>query len=65
MVNCLSVIVDGVIPYWRLALQHNLGKNSFSLRIYGPVAVICPAGNVSGITDRFTDTALDTQYKFI
>ncbi len=60
-----DTVTDGVVPYWRLALQHNRGKHSFSLGTYGIVADIFPAGNTGGPTDRFTDTAFDAQYQFI
>lgn len=61
----IDTVVDGAVPYWRLALQHNWGKNSLSVGTYGLIANIFPAGNTGGPTDRFTDTAFDAQYQFI
>jgi len=53
--------VHGIVPYWRVALQHNFGPHAFALGTYGLVATLYPTG-VSGPTDRFTDLALDAQY---
>jgi hypothetical protein len=53
--------VHGVVPYWRVALQHNFGSHSFALGTYGLVATLYPSG-VTGATNRFTDLALDAQY---
>lgn len=58
-------IVDGVAPYWRLALQKIWDKQSVSVGTYGLMANIFPAGNTAGPSDRFTDLALDAQYQYI
>ncbi len=60
-----SMVVDNAAPYWRVALQHHWGKNSFSLGTYGLVAKIFPGGATNGPTDKFTDVAFDAQYQFI
>ena len=60
-----DTVVDGAAPYWRVALQHQWGKQSLSLGTYGMWAKIYPAGSTSGPTDTFTDLALDAQYQFI
>jgi hypothetical protein len=57
--------VDGMAPYWRLALQQQRGKHSFSIGTFGLTADIFPEGMTSGSTDRFTDIAFDTQYQYI
>ena len=57
--------VDGIVPYWRVALQKVFGQHSISGGAYGLVADVYPAGNAGGATDRFTDSALDLQYQFI
>lgn len=57
---------DGVVPYWRLVLQKQLGPHSLSVGTFGMVADVFPAGALTtGPTDRFTDTALDGQYQYI
>ncbi len=60
-----DTVVDGVVPYWRLALQKLWKKQSFSLGTYGLVADVFPEGSTGGPTDRFTDTAFDAQYQYI
>ncbi len=55
----------GVIPYWRLALQQEFGRNYVELGTYGLTASVLPGGiDIPGQTDRFTDTALDANYQF-
>jgi hypothetical protein len=51
---------SGVIPYWRVALQHETQSTSLMLGTYGFVAHLFPAG-VSGPTNKFTDLAVDAQ----
>lgn len=59
-----SMVVDDFAPYWRLVLQYQWEKNSFSLGTYGMLANIFPGGATNGPTDKFTDTALDAQYQY-
>jgi hypothetical protein len=56
---------EGIVPYWRLVLQHQWGKHFLSAGTFGLVADIFPEGMTSGATDRFTDIALDAQYQYI
>jgi hypothetical protein len=49
-----------VIPYWRVALQHETPANSFMLGTFGFDAHLYPTG-ISGPTDHFTDAAIDAQ----
>lgn len=58
-------VVDGVAPYWRLALEQRWNNHFLTVGTYGMHADIFPAGNTSGPTDRFTDIAFDTQYQFM
>lgn len=51
-----------VIPYWRLALQHQFGASYLMLGTFGLVAHLYPGG-VTGPTDRFTDIATDAQFE--
>jgi hypothetical protein len=57
--------VDGVIPYWRLALQHDFGSHYLELGTFGLNGDLFPAGEApSGQSDRFTDLALDATYLY-
>jgi hypothetical protein len=58
-------VVDGVAPYWRLYLQHQMGKHTFMLGHYGMVTNIFPGGQTRGNSDLFTDIAFDAQYQYI
>jgi hypothetical protein len=58
-------VVDGAVPYWRLALEHRWKNHFFTLGTYGMQADIYPSGNSSGPADRFTDFAFDAQYQFM
>jgi hypothetical protein len=58
--------IVGWAPYWRVAYEHQWDRNSWSLGAYGISPKITPTGLAVGSTsDRFSDTALDTQYQFI
>lgn len=60
-----DTVVDGAVPYWRVALQHQWGQHSFEFGTYGLVAHVYPGGFTNGPTDCFTDLALDAQYQYI
>ncbi len=60
-----DTVVDGAVPYWRLALQQEWQEHSLSIGTYGLVADIFPGGGAGGPTDKFTDIALDAQYQYI
>jgi hypothetical protein len=53
-------VASGVIPYWRLALQHETEATSLMLGTFGFDARMFPDG-VSGLRDHFTDVAVDGQ----
>ncbi len=55
-----SNVAHNVIPYWRLALQHQFGRNYVMLGTYGLSGRLYPTG-VSGPTDQYTDAAADLQ----
>lgn len=58
-------VVDGVAPYWRLALEQRWKNHFFTIGTYGMQADIFPSGNRSGPADRFTDIAFDAQYQYM
>ena len=53
-------VAAGVIPYWRVALQHETPSTSLMLGTFGFNAQIYPSG-VSGLRNQFTDVAADAQ----
>jgi hypothetical protein len=57
-----SNVAHNVIPYWRLALQHQFGPNYLMVGTYGLAAHLYPTG-VSGLTDRYVDLAGDLQFE--
>lgn len=59
-------VINGTAPYWRFALQQELGSHSVSVGTYGISARVYPERNNFSIgTDRYRDLALDAQYQFI
>jgi hypothetical protein len=50
-------------PYWRLAWNQEWGADSLMIGTYGMKIDITP--NDSGLKDRYTDIAIDTQYQHI
>jgi len=50
----------GVIPYWRVALQHETPSTSLMLGTFGFDAHLYPQG-VSGLRNHITDAAVDAQ----
>jgi hypothetical protein len=57
-----SFAIQGVAPYWRLALQKTWERQNIMVGTYGMSAKQYP-GAVSGPTDRFTDIGLDAQFE--
>ena len=60
--NTSSGVIKSLAPYWRLALQKQLGSNYFELGTYGLSANIYPSG-ISGPTDKYTDLGFDLNYE--
>ena len=60
-----SALVNGVAPYWRIALQHNFGPNFVEVGTYGMYLNATPVNNTSGnsATDAYLDTGIDAQYE--
>jgi len=58
-------LVDGVMPYWRLAYQFD-GSNPLEVGVYGTHAAIAQGfsgGSAVGLNDSYTDYAADAQYE--
>jgi hypothetical protein len=57
--------INGVAPYWRLALEPNWGHNSWEVGTFGIRAAMVPGGVTGFGTDHITDIGFDTQYQYI
>lgn len=55
-------VTSGVIPYWRVALQHETPNRSFMIGTFGFDAHLFPTG-VSGLKNHYTDAAIDAQFE--
>ncbi len=53
---------SGVIPYWRVSLQHETPTQSLMLGTFGFDAHLYPTG-ISGLTNHYTDVAVDGQFE--
>ena len=53
-------VIDGVVPYWRVALQKEMTSTSLMLGTFGFDARLFPSG-VSGLHDHYTDIGVDAQ----
>lgn len=57
--------IQGVIPYARLAVQHQWGNSSIEVGTYALMDQPYPAGMTNGPTDQFFDIAADSQFQYI
>jgi hypothetical protein len=57
--------IQGIAPYWRVALEPTWGNNSLEVGAFGLSAATFPQRNASNGTDRRNDFGLDAQYQFI
>ena len=58
---------EGVIPYGRIAIQHNFDKGHqyFEIGALGSTANVYPGGdNTAGVADRKTDLGFDANYQW-
>jgi hypothetical protein len=69
----ISNVVKGSAPYFRLAYEHQWGRNSLEAGIYGASFKLLPGANAdptvpvvpAGVTNEFKDFAQDFQYQYI
>jgi len=54
----------GISPYWRFALQKQLGAHDVSLGLFGLSGRTQPGGDGSAGTDRFTDYGYDASWQY-
>jgi len=66
-----SNVISGLAPYWRVAYEHDWGRNTLAAGVYGFNVKVFP-GSASGTPtalrgplNRFNDVAEDVQYQFI
>jgi hypothetical protein len=57
--------ISGVAPYWRVAIEKNIGNHSVELGTFGLAAQVVPFNLPGAGTDSFTDIGVDTQYQFL
>jgi len=56
---------DGVIPYWRVALQHDFGDHYLQVGTFGLTSNVFLGGEDNlGRSDRLTDVALDATWNY-
>lgn len=56
--------IDGLAPYWRIALEKARGSHVLELGTYGLYARTFPGRDESAGHDRFTDVGVDLQYQW-
>lgn len=57
-----EAVTKGIAPYWRLAVEPNVGGGSLEVGTYGLYTRLYPEG-VTGLTDSYTDLGFDAQYQ--
>lgn len=57
--------IDGIAPYWRIALQQSWGNHYLELGHFGLTAATYPGRDQSAGSDRITDFGFDTQYQYL
>ncbi len=57
--------IDGLAPYWRVALEKSWGSHVLELGSYGLRARTFPGRDESAGHDRFTDVGVDLQYQWL
>jgi hypothetical protein len=56
---------DGIIPYWRVALQHDFGNHYLEVGTFGLTSDVFVAGQDKlGRSDHLTDAALDATWNY-
>ena len=60
-----NITFDGPAPYWRFAVEKNIGEQSIMVGTYGMLANVIPK-NIAGMgTDKYWDEGFDSQYQWI
>ena len=56
--------LQGTAPYWRVALQHEVGHHYAELGTYGMFSQRYPGNDQSAGSDSFLDNAIDATYQY-
>ena len=54
--------IKGIAPYWRIAFQHDWGRQYLEVGTFGLSSSLFPAG-ISGPYNKYTDFGFDAQYE--
>jgi hypothetical protein len=57
--------ISGIAPYWRIAIEKNIGKHSLEIGTFGLTGQLLPKGLSQAGMDSFTDVGVDVQYQFL
>jgi hypothetical protein len=57
--------INGVAPYWRLAVQREWGRSNLEVGTFGLAASMYPSRVTGSGTDNYTDIGFDAQYQFL
>jgi hypothetical protein len=57
--------IDGLAPYWRVALEETWGEHQVELGTYGLYAQTFPGRDASAGHDHLTDAGIDLQYQWL
>ena len=60
-----NTLIDGVAPYWRIAIAPTIGDHSFMIGTFGMLADEVPGGVDGFGVDQILDIGFDAQYQFI
>lgn len=57
--------IDGIAPYWRVAMEKNWGNYSFMIGAFGMSASYVPDVTQSSPSDKTTDVGYDAQFQYL
>ena len=57
-----SGIIKSLAPYWRLALQKQMGDHYVEIGTFGMITEMYPDG-IAGLTNKYTDIGVDLNYE--
>jgi hypothetical protein len=63
--NGFNDSINGIAPYWRVALEPTWGNNSWEVGTFGLLANLYPSRDTTFGSNRFLDIGFDTQYQYI
>ena len=56
--------VDGMAPYWRIAVMRDFNRQSFSAGLFGMTADLLPARE-NGPSNKYSDLGIDATYQYL